>query len=219
TKRHAAVWGDSFAYHYGANLLASGKGFVDPVRYSFSGLSFPSAAHPPLYMTYLAAWSLIGVKSALSHRIVSCFLGVATVGLIGLLGRRLAGERAGLIAALLAAAYPHLWLNDAALMSETAAAFAVVLAILVPAIALPLLLRTKGIDVADRWKRVGAVAVMSVVIIGPWVGYNLTRFEHPVLLSNGFGATLQGGSCDATFYGRDIGYWAYCPGSNDIARL
>src|SRR4051794_5701327 len=253
TKRHSAVWGDAFAYHYGANLLATGKGFVDPVRYSFSGLTFPSAAHPPLYMTYLAAWSLIGVKSALSHRLVSCLLGVATVGVIGLLGRRLAGERAGLIAALLAAAYPHLWLNDAALLSETAAAFAVVLAmltveryreqptmarawqfggalalavmgraelaVLVPAIALPLLLKTRGIALADRWKRVGAVAVMSLVIMGPWVGYNLTRFEHRVLLSNGLGATLQGGSCDTTFYGSDIGYWAYCPGSNDVARI
>ena len=253
TKRHAAVWGDAFAYHYGANLLATGKGFVDPVRYSFSGLRFPSAAHPPLYMSYLAAWSLVGLKSALWHRLVSCALGVATVGLVGLLGRRLAGERAGLIAALLAAAYPHLWLNDAALMSETAAAFAVVLAmltveryreqptmtrtwqlggalalavmgraelaILVPAIALPLVLTTGGIELADRWKRVGAVAVASLVLIGPWVGYNLTRFEHPVLLSNGFGATLQGGSCDATFYGTDIGYWAYCPGANDVARI
>ena len=57
-------------------------------------------------------------------------LGATTVGLVGLLGRRLAGDRAGLIAAVLAAAYPHLWLNDAALLSETAAAFAVVLAML-----------------------------------------------------------------------------------------
>ena len=253
TKRHAAVWGDSVAYHYGANLLATGKGFIDPLRYGLSGLRFASAAHPPLYMTYLAVWSLVGLKSALWHRLASCVLGVATVGLVGLLGRRLAGDRAGLIAAVLAAAYPHLWLNDAALLSETAAAFAVVLAmltveryreqptmartwqlggalalavlgraelaILVPAIALPLVLRTKGIELADRWKRVGAVAVASLVLIGPWVGYNLTRFEHPVLLSNGFGATLQGGSCDATFYGTDIGYWAYCPGANDVARI
>lgn len=254
TKRTApAGWSDSFAYHYGANLLATGKGFIDPVRYSFSGLRFPSAAHPPLYVTYLAAWSLVGLKSALWHRLVSCLLGVATVGLIGLLGRRLAGDRAGLIAAVLAAAYPHLWLNDAALLSETAAAFAVVLAmltveryreqptitrtwqlggalalavlgraelaLLLPAIALPLVLRTRGLELADRWKRIGVVAVTAVVLIGPWVGYNLERFEHPVLLSNGFGATLQGGSCDTTFYGADIGYWAYCPGPNDVARI
>ena len=57
------------------------------------------------------------------------------------------------------------------------------------------------------------------MLIGPWVGYNLVRFEKPVLLSNGLGATLLGGACDAAFYGPDIGYWAYCPGANDAARI
>ena len=130
TKRHTPVWGDPFAYHYGANLLAQGKGFIDPLRYEVFGQTYPSAYHPPLYLLYLAAWSVVGVKSALGHRLVSCLLGSATVGLVGLLGRRLAGDRAGLIAALLAAAYPQLWLNDAGLLSETAAAFGVVLALL-----------------------------------------------------------------------------------------
>ena len=184
TKRHAGVWGDSYAYHYGANILAAGKGFLDPVRYEFSGLHFPSAAHPPLYVVYLAAWSLVGLKTVLWHRLASCVLGAATVGLVGLLGRRLGGDRAGLIAAVLAAAYPNLWLNDAALLSETAAAFAVVLAlitverfrqepsigracqlgaalslavlgraellILLPAIAIPLALRARGLTTLDR---------------------------------------------------------------------
>ena len=36
-----------------------------------------------------------GCASALWHRLASCVLGAATVGLVGLLGRRLAGERAG----------------------------------------------------------------------------------------------------------------------------
>jgi 4-amino-4-deoxy-L-arabinose transferase-like glycosyltransferase len=253
TKRHAVVWGDSVAYHDGANLLAEGKGFIDPLRYGLSGLRFPSAAHPPLYMTYLAAWSLLGLKSALWHRLASCVLGAVTVGLVGYLGRKLAGDRAGLLAALLAAAYPHLWLNDAALLSETAAAFAVVLAmlaverfreqpttsralqlggalalavlgraelfLLLPLIALPLVLGARGLTNRARLQRIGLVAAAAAVLIGPWVGYNLTRFDKPVYLSNGFGATLQGGSCDATFHGADIGYWAYCPGSNDAARL
>src|SRR5439155_2269803 len=117
TKRHADLWGDAFGYHYGANLLAEGKGFIDPLRYEFAGLKFPSAYHPPLYFVYLAGWSLIGLKSVLWHRLVSCLVGAITVGLIGYLGRRLGGDRAGLIAAVLAAAYPHLWLNDAALLS------------------------------------------------------------------------------------------------------
>ena len=253
TKRHAVVWGDSVAYHYGANILADGKGFLDPLRYEFSGLKFPSAAHPPLYVVYLAAWSLVGLKSALWHRLASCLLGAVTVGLVGLLGRRLAGERAGLIAALLAAAYPHLWLNDAALLSETAAAFAVVLAMLavlrfreqpsparawqlggalslavlgraellmlIPLVAIPLVLAARDLTTRDRLVRLGAVGVAALVLIGPWVGYNLTRFDKPVFLSNGLGATLLGGACDKAFYGPDIGYWAYCPGATDAARI
>jgi hypothetical protein len=55
------------------------------------------------------------------------------------------------------------------------------------------------------------MAAAAIVLIGPWVGYNLSRFEKPVLLSNGFGLTLIGGSCDATFHGPRIGYWAACP--------
>jgi len=253
TKRHADLWGDAFGYHYGANLLAEGKGFIDPLRYEFARLKFPSAYHPPLYFVYLAGWSLVGLKSALWHRLVSCALGAVTVGLIGYLGRRLGGDRAGLIAAVLAAAYPHLWLNDAALLSETAAAFAVVLTmlaverfrdqpttaraaelgvalalavlgraellILVPAFALPLALGASSLSMRARWERLGVVAVAALVLIGPWVGYNMTRFEKPVYISNGLGATLLGGSCDAAFHGPLIGYWTYCPGATQVARL
>ena len=245
TKRHAVVWGDALNYHFGANLLAEGKGYIDVLRYTLYGQRFPGGTHPPLYVTYLAAWSLVGLKSALWHRLVSCVLGAATVGLMGLLGRRLAGDRAGLLAAALAAAYPPLWLNDAALLSETAAAFAVVLAflaverfrdaptaarasqlgaalalavlgraelaVLLPLVAIPLVLRAAGLSTRDRWLRIGAIAAAAIVLIGPWVGYNLVRFEKPVLLSNGLGPTLIGGSCDAAFYGSDIGYWAECP--------
>lgn len=245
TKRHAVVWGDAFNYHFGANLLAEGKGYIDALRYTLFGQRSPSGLHPPLYETYLAAWSLVGLKSALWHRLASCVLGAATVGLIGLLGRRLAGDRAGLIAAMLAAAYPHLWLNDAALLSETAAAFAVVLAflaierfretpttaralqlgaalalmvlgraelvLLLPLVAIPLVLRAAGLSTRDRWLRLGAMAAAAIVLMGPWVGANLVRFDKPVLLSNGLGATLIGGSCDGAFYGPKIGYWTDCP--------
>ncbi len=253
TKRDAVVWGDAYAYHFGANLLAEGKGFIDPLRYNLSGLRFPSAAHPPFYVVYLAGWSRVGLESALWHRLASCVLGAATVGLVGLLGRRLGGDRVGVLAAVLAAAYPPLWLNDAALLSETACAFAVVVAMLAverfrespstgrafqlvgalalavlsraelaiafPLIVLPLVVGARGISARDRWVRLGAIVAAAVVLVGPWVGANLVRFQKPVLLSNGLGATMLGGSCDAAFYGTDIGYWAECPGTNDVARI
>jgi hypothetical protein len=129
-RRDAAVWGDAFWYHEGANLLADGKGVIDPFRYEFARITQPSAAHPPLYTFYLSFWSVLGLSGPLAHRLVTCLLGAATVALSGLLGRRLGGDRVGLVAAALAAVYPHLWLNDALLLSETVTAFAVVLLML-----------------------------------------------------------------------------------------
>jgi hypothetical protein len=55
----------------------------------------------------------------------------------------------------------------------------------------------------------------------PWVGYNLTRFEHPVLMSNGVGSVLMVANCDytvptgqpdagayrGTYRGTYVGYW------------
>jgi asparagine N-glycosylation enzyme membrane subunit Stt3 len=62
-----------------------------------------AAALLAIVATLFAAWSFVGLKTALWHRLASCVLGAITVGLVGLLGRRLAGDRAGLIAAVLAA--------------------------------------------------------------------------------------------------------------------
>ena len=116
-RRDKPVGGDSFTYHYGANLLAQGHGFIDPLRYFLFGIVTPSAYHPPAYTVYLAAWSKIGVDGPLGHRMVSCLLGAAAVGVVGLIGRELGttrarGERIGLIAAALAALSPSLWIND-----------------------------------------------------------------------------------------------------------
>ena len=46
-------------------------------------------------------------------------LGIAAVVVIGLLGYRLAGPAAGLVAAGIAAVYPQLWINDGVLLSES----------------------------------------------------------------------------------------------------
>ena len=54
--------------------------------------------------------------------------GAGVVLLIGLIGRAVAGDRAGLIAAGVAAVYPNLWINDGLVMSETLATLAVALA-------------------------------------------------------------------------------------------
>src|ERR1700709_46074 len=47
--------GDAAYYHWEANLVAKGYGFIDPTRYELFGLKTPSAGHPPPYIVYLAA--------------------------------------------------------------------------------------------------------------------------------------------------------------------
>ncbi len=59
----------------------------------------------------------------------------------------------------------------------------------------------------QRLKLFGVVAAVALVIVGPWVVRNLTTFEKPSLLGNGFGWVLLYGSCDAAFSGPHLGYW------------
>lgn len=127
--RRQAVAGDQVFYHVQALALANGDGFVNPWAWADPAqrLLIPTAAHPPLYSLYLGFWSLLGLESHLQHRLVSALLGTVTVVLVGLTGRRLGGERAGVAAAALAAVAPALWVNDGVLAAETAYAAAVAL--------------------------------------------------------------------------------------------
>jgi 4-amino-4-deoxy-L-arabinose transferase-like glycosyltransferase len=120
--------GDAFFYHAGANLLADGKGFIEPFRYPL--LHQPAAEHPPLYLIFLAVPSVLGMHSVLTHMLWSCLVGAATVVLVGLIGREVGGARVGVVAALLAALYPSIWAPDGALQTETVAMFLAALAVL-----------------------------------------------------------------------------------------
>jgi hypothetical protein len=59
-------------------------------------------------------------------------------------------------------------------------------------------------------RRAGFVVVSGVVglaLIAPWIGYNLSRFDEPVLMTSGTGAVLSAGSCDTAYYGEYVGYY------------
>jgi hypothetical protein len=135
------ICGDAYVYHQGANLLADGRGFISPPDYAFGGQLRPSADHPPTYVLYLAAWSLLGARSVLWHQLASALLGTGGIVITGFLGRHLgervhgrhrgalgsarrppaAADRTGWLAAALVAITPMIWVNDALVMSETAA--------------------------------------------------------------------------------------------------
>ncbi len=122
--------GDAYYYSRGANLLVDGHGFPQPYRWFQDGISTPAAQHPPAYLVALAAASLVGLRSPFAHQVLSCLLGVGTVVVLGLAGRRLGGPAVGLVAAGFVAVYPNFWFNDALLMSETLVQLTVALVVL-----------------------------------------------------------------------------------------
>ena len=129
-KRSEPLVGDQLYYNAQANTLARGHGFTD-----FRD-GTQTAEHPPLTALALTPTSWVmerfdpGGSHVLAQRLTMTVFGAAVVVLIGLLGRSVAGPRAGLLAAAVAALYPNLWINDGLVMSETLATLAVALAIL-----------------------------------------------------------------------------------------
>lgn len=111
--------GDAFYHHHQANLLAEGRGYINPLEFEFNdGYIIDSAGDPPLYAAYLAGWSRLGLDGITDHRLVSTLAGLALILGLGFFVRRLAGDTAGVIAALLAAVHPLMWINDIMLLSE-----------------------------------------------------------------------------------------------------
>jgi 4-amino-4-deoxy-L-arabinose transferase-like glycosyltransferase len=236
--------GDAYFYHWQANALAKGAWFVDPGPWVLDGVSRPSAGHPPLYTIYLALWSAIGLDGVTAHRLASSMLGVATIVIVGLLARRIAGDGAGLIAATITALYPEIWINDGMLLSETMVIFMTAVALLAaytfwqsprmrnavllglafggaaltrsellllfPIVVIPLALMVRDADWRRRIRLAIVACLMGAVVIGPWVVFNLTRFEETTTFSSGTGAVLSAASCDEVWYGLHIGYYANC---------
>jgi 4-amino-4-deoxy-L-arabinose transferase-like glycosyltransferase len=235
--------GDAAYYHWQANDIAHGLWFIDPNQYRSLGRITPSAGHPPVYILYLAAVSRFIGQSELTHRLASCLLGGAAIFVIGLIGREIADERVGLLAAAGAVVYAHLWINDEMLMSESAyvltSAIMVLWAVkfwkrptvgraalmgagialaalsraeavlLFPLLAMPFAFARRHDGWRIRIKYLIASFGVGAIMMAPWIGYNLTRFRNPVLMSNGAGSTLMVANCAQTYSGGFFGYWYF----------
>ena len=137
---------DALVYHLQANALADGYFFILPCDEACNlAARGQSAVHPPLFTALLAVASFFGGSSVDAHRVFTCFLGAATVVAVGLCGRRVLGDRGGLLAAILAAAHPALWINDGLVVAETA--YALTLAVV-------LLLAYRFHDAPGRWNAI-----------------------------------------------------------------
>jgi len=73
---------------------------------------------------------------------------------------------------------------------------------------LPVALLARERTVRERIKLVVVGTACTVVVIAPWIGFNLSRFSHPVLISDRFGLTVAASNCDSSWNGPLRGYWS-----------
>jgi hypothetical protein len=69
-----------------------------------------------------------------------------------------------------------------------------------------------GADTRARVARVAGCAAVALVVVAPWVGYNLSRFDKPTFFSTGEGDALIQANCPSAYSGRLLG-------SSDFACL
>jgi 4-amino-4-deoxy-L-arabinose transferase-like glycosyltransferase len=235
--RHVSGVGDWWFYHWQANDLAAGRFFVEPFRLRLGHQVFPSAGHPPLYPALLAIVSWLGGTSVMWHRAFGLLCGTASITLMGVLGRRVGGERLGLAAAGVCAAYPLMVVVDGALMSETVYTPLVIIVLLAAfsalqrprrgialalgaAIGLAALCRSEALlllpvlawPVAARggsgWPARAALATLGcALVLAPWTIRNLNALGHFVPISTNDATVLAGANCPRTYSGVDIGFW------------
>jgi 4-amino-4-deoxy-L-arabinose transferase-like glycosyltransferase len=111
----AQVYGDAIAFEQYAQHLSDGDGYVldKPLG------NGPDARFPPAFGGVLAAFSTAGLDTPQQHRLGLAVLGGLGIALVGLLGRELAGNAVGIIAAFIAAFHPLWMLPGRALYSES----------------------------------------------------------------------------------------------------
>ncbi len=83
------------------------------------------------------------------------------------------------------------------------------LIMLLPFIALPVAWSTRR-PIVDRLRSAGFVLGCFAIVVGPWVVYNLSRFEEPVFISSNFDLNLRGSSCPESLTSVQRGALGFC---------
>ncbi len=231
------VVGDPAVYKFTAEHLAAGDGYISPIHF-FAGDIAPTAEHPPLFSLTLAGLIKLGANGITSQRLlVACVVGGAVVVAVGLLGRRVAGDRAGLIAAALGAGLPTLVGAGGSAESEPLYGLWLVLALIFAyrlldrgdmlsaaglgaAIGLGALTRNDALLLLPllalpiairggpgRWSRLAVSCVVAAGLLAPWIARNWIVFDRPVLTTN-YGQGLAGSNCRPTYYGDELGFFS-----------
>lgn len=239
-----------WATKYGDDLLLNDSWYYSgQARQLTQGIWFrelfadqPGAEHGPL--TSLLMWPFsYGDHYQNQQRLVTVITGILLVWVLGRFAEDLAGRTAGVVAALIAALYPNLWMNDGLVMSESISTLFVGLtlwaawrtvqatdvnrfmrnaALLGLAMGFAILARSELVLLAplvmvwlviaryrvhQPWKPALVAVTAVLLVVGPWVMFNLSRFQEPVFLTTNDGTTLLGANCPDVYSGWALGGW------------
>ena len=163
---------DAAAYRLLGQGLARGDGYVRPFDLQRQGVRVSTAEYPPGFPLLLAKADLLGLKSETGQRALLCLIGSLTVGLVGLIGRRLGGDGVGLLAATIAAFHPSLWSTDTSPLAEPLAVWFAMATVLAA-------LAVYDRPIARRWLLLGALAGLGglvrteLLVLGPLLMFPL----------------------------------------------
>jgi 4-amino-4-deoxy-L-arabinose transferase-like glycosyltransferase len=80
---------------------------------------------------------------------------------------------------------------------------------LVVLVGLPLGLLVKGASGKVRLRSLAVMGIIALLVVGPWVGRNLSLFGHTVVLSEEYGPVVAGANCAVTASGGLEGWWSH----------
>lgn len=227
---------DATWYQLQGGSIRHGTGYVHPPTL-FLPEQVATAAFPPAYPTYQALWQWLFGGTLTSVRLAGIVPGAIGVALTGLLGRRVLGARAGLVAAGLVALDPTLLAVDGSVMSESLGVVLVLAVVLLAhqALEAPTLVRLLGLGALcgvavlnrpDLLLLAGAVAVLllrqgrrlagpvvvlavAAAVVLPWMVRNQGAVGELTIATLSPSSALAGSYCDDTFGGADLGSWSY----------
>jgi Dolichyl-phosphate-mannose-protein mannosyltransferase len=224
--------GDPAFYHETARALAAGHGYIGSHTLGTVGAT---AEHPPLYSSLVATITWLGAKGEASQRLIASLIcGAAFIPVMGYLGRRVAGRRVGLLAALIAAVTPTLIVAQGS--GESEALFGVFVGLILLStyrlsdrpnlreaplcglwIGLAALTRSDALFFLllpllvvlrsarpKKWRTLAAVMGITGIVLAPWVVRNWAQFGRPTLSTN-LGTLVAGTNCGPAYYGPTAG--------------
>jgi 4-amino-4-deoxy-L-arabinose transferase-like glycosyltransferase len=88
-------------------------------------------------------------------------------------------------------------------------------------VVVPVILSAHGVTWQRRFTWLALAGASCVLVLSPWVVYNATRFDEPVLLSTGLGGTMRAGNCTPTYSGPLLGSFqtTYTVGDRDECSI